>query len=192
MRLTRAKPLRLLLLLLALASVVCLLRRDAACAAERRAGTGRATEAARGRRCRQGSCLRFLERLALRPCRSRSAPGRSLSTRFPLGIGTGFFVSPDGLVLTAYHVVDPGPAFAGEERLVARGPDGQRYPLELVGFDAFLDLALLQAVGAEDVPYLPLESRELTVGSNVVAIGNSRNDFLEAVRASCAGSTSRR
>jgi serine protease Do len=99
---------------------------------------------------------------------------------FPLGVGTGFFISPDGLVLTAYHVLDPGPAFAGAERLVARGPDGRRYPLELVGFDAFLDLALLQAVGAENVPYLPLESEMLRVGSEVVAIGNSRNDFLQA------------
>ncbi len=98
---------------------------------------------------------------------------------FPLGVGTGFFISPSGLVLTAYHVVDPGPTFSGEERLVARSPSGERYPLRLVGFDAFLDLALLQAVGAEDVPYLPLESRDLTVGSRIVAIGNSRNDFLQ-------------
>lgn len=99
---------------------------------------------------------------------------------FPLGIGTGFFISPEGLVLTAYHVVDPGVGFEGEEQLVARSPGGERYPLRLIGFDAFLDLALLQAVGAEEVPYLPLESRELSVGSRIVAIGNSRGEFLQA------------
>lgn len=97
----------------------------------------------------------------------------------PLGVGTGFFVSPGGLVLTAYHVIDPGPNFVGEESLVARRPNGQRYPLRLVGFDAYRDLALLQAVGARAVPYLPLASQELEVGSSVVAIGNSRGEFLQ-------------
>lgn len=99
--------------------------------------------------------------------------------RAPLGVGTGFFISADGLVLTAYHVVDPGSTFPGEEFLTAVGPSGKRYALELVGFDAYLDLALLQAEGAEDVPYLPLASRPPAVGSEVVAIGNSRRDFLQ-------------
>lgn len=99
---------------------------------------------------------------------------------FPLGVGTGFFISPDGLVLTAYHVVDPGPNFAGVESLVARSPSGARYPLRLIGFDAYRDLAVLQAVGAEDVPYLGLEAEPPKVGEGIVAIGNSRNAFLEA------------
>lgn len=97
----------------------------------------------------------------------------------PLGVGTGFFISPDGLVLTAYHVVNPGLSFPGEESLSAVGPNGKRYPLALVGFDAFRDLALLKAVGAKDVPYLPLAPGGPAVGSEVVAIGNSRNDFLQ-------------
>ena len=70
----------------------------------------------------------------------------------PLGVGTGFFISPDGLLLTAYHVVDPNPNIPGEVSFGALGPDGERYPLELVGFDAYRDLALLQADGAENVP----------------------------------------
>lgn len=97
----------------------------------------------------------------------------------PLGVGTGFFISPDGLVLTAYHVIDLGPGVPGEEALAARGPDGRRYGLELVGFDAYLDLALLQAEGAVGVPYLPLAPLSPAVGSEVVAIGNSRNEFLQ-------------
>ncbi len=100
----------------------------------------------------------------------------------PLGVGTGFFISEGGLVLTAYHVVDPGSAFRGEAALSARGPNGRRYGLELVGFDAYLDLALLQADlgGERSVSYLPLAPRPPTVGRGVVAIGNSRNDFLAA------------
>lgn len=100
----------------------------------------------------------------------------------PLGVGTGFFISEGGLVLTAYHVVDPGPGFRGEASLSARGPDGRRYGLEVVGFDAYLDLALLQAdLGSKgNVPYLPLAPEPPRVGRGVVAIGNSRNDFLGA------------
>ncbi|HEX7023114.1 MAG TPA: S1C family serine protease, partial [Trueperaceae bacterium] len=89
------------------------------------------------------------------------------------GIGSGFFISPDGLVLTAYHVVEnPG-------KLTAVGPGGDRYPLVLVGFDAYRDLAVLQANVPAEVPYLRLASAAPRAGSEVVAIGNSRGDFLQ-------------
>jgi serine protease Do len=100
----------------------------------------------------------------------------------PQGIGTGFFISPDGEVLTAYHVVDTTLSFARRGALEAVGPDGTRYGLELVGFDAYRDLAVLQAdlesAGVTEVPSLPLARRALEVGSEVVAIGNSRGEFL--------------
>ncbi len=97
----------------------------------------------------------------------------------PLGLGTGFFISPEGLLLTAYHVVDPSPNFPGDASFEAVRANGERYPLELIGFDAYRDLALLQADGAEDVPYLPLTEGTPLIGSDVVAIGNSRGDFLQ-------------
>ncbi len=96
------------------------------------------------------------------------------------GVGSGFFISPDGLVLTAYHVVDPtNPGQARERSIVAVGPNQMRYPLELIGFDAYLDLALLQADVSNEVPYLPLTGLTTEIGSEVLAIGNSRGDFLE-------------
>ena len=97
----------------------------------------------------------------------------------PLGVGSGFFISPDGLVLTAYHVVDVDPNLPGKAVLTALSPGGRRYRLELIGFDAYRDLALLRAVGAKDVPYLNVSPLEPVVGSDVVAIGNSRGDFLQ-------------
>ncbi len=97
----------------------------------------------------------------------------------PLGVGTGFFISKDGLVLTAYHVIDAGSGVPGKVTLSARGPGGKRYPLELVGFDAYRDLALLRAANAKNVPYLEVSPRDPVVGSSVVAIGNSRGDFLQ-------------
>ena len=99
-----------------------------------------------------------------------------------LGIGTGFFISPDGLVLTAYHVVDAGDVRVSRDSLsyMGIGPDDEHYSLELVGFDAYLDLALLQADVDGEVPYIPLASVPPRIGTEVVAIGNSGGDFLEA------------
>ena len=116
-----------------------------------------------------------------RPATLQIEIGSSLMTftDTPLGVGTGFFISPGGLVLTAYHVIDAGSGIPGEVTLSALSPSGERYALELVGFDAYRDLALLQAENAENVPYLEVSPGDPVVGSSVVAIGNSRGDFLQ-------------
>lgn len=100
----------------------------------------------------------------------------------PLGIGTGFFFSADGLVLTAFHVVDRSQIEDGWRSRIAYvgvGPDEREYPLELLGFDAYLDLAVLRASVTGEVPYLPLTQADPSVDSEVLAIGNSRGDFLQ-------------
>lgn len=98
----------------------------------------------------------------------------------PVGIGTGFFVSGDGLLLTAYHVVRSqqlGQRCDVEYR--GTNLDGDAFDLELLGFDAVLDVALLQASVPDEVPFLRLAPRLPASGSGVVAIGNSRGDFLQ-------------
>jgi serine protease Do len=97
-----------------------------------------------------------------------------------LGIGTGFFVSSDGLVLTAFHVVEQSTTQGCPTRLVAVTEWGQEYPLELVGFDVYMDLASLRADVDRAVPFLTPAARRPSVGERVVAIGNSRGDFLAA------------
>lgn len=97
-----------------------------------------------------------------------------------LGVGTGFFVSSDGLVLTAYHVVDTSSGAPCTVRWVAVTVDQQVLPLELVGFDAYMDIAALRADVDRLVPALTLAARLPSPGTAVVAIGNSRNEFLAA------------
>ena len=101
-------------------------------------------------------------------------PGRSVA-----GVGTGFFVSEEGLLLTAYHVVEA--QWLGGRRMHYFGvaPGGEEYRLELVGFDAYLDLALLQAAVDGPVPYIPFAGGPTRPGGEIVAIGNSRGEFLE-------------
>ncbi len=99
----------------------------------------------------------------------------------PLGIGTGFFVSADGMLLTAYHVVDPtSTSVECQIAYVAVAHDESRYALELVGFDAYMDIAALKAAVDRSVDFLPLGQTAPGVGDEIVAVGNSRNEFLAA------------
>jgi S1-C subfamily serine protease len=90
----------------------------------------------------------------------------------PDGTGSGFFISPDGLLVTAYHVIEGSRSF--------RVVNFRNEPLsaELVGYDEFRDLAILRARVSAPMPYLPLETRGgLRVGEPLLAIGNSRGEF---------------
>ena len=81
-------------------------------------------------------------------------------------MGSGFFISRDGYVLTNYHVVHGG----GE--IVVTLSDRRQLIAELVGFDRDSDLALLK-VDAKDLPVAVLgDSGTLAVGEWVVAIGS--------------------
>jgi serine protease Do len=83
------------------------------------------------------------------------------------GVGTGFIVQSDGIVVTNCHVVE------GATKInvftSARNPD--RYDARVIGGDCEHDLAVLKIDGT-DLPTLPLgDSSKLVLGQNVVAIG---------------------
>ncbi|MBN1208524.1 MAG: trypsin-like peptidase domain-containing protein [Myxococcaceae bacterium] len=83
--------------------------------------------------------------------------------------GSGFVLTPDGLVVTNNHVV------AQARQIVVRLADGREFPAEVVGRDASTDVALLRLrnVGVGDLPAVYLgDSDRLEVGDWVVAIGN--------------------
>jgi len=96
----------------------------------------------------------------------------------PLGVGSGFYLSPKGEVLTAYHVVEGDAGSVCRLRYVGVEADGDEVDLELVGFDAYFDLAVLRADVTTEVPFLPLAASAPRPGTEIVAIGNSRGDVL--------------
>lgn len=112
-------------------------------------------------------------RLATVRIEARCGPGRGVTH----GVGTGFFVSEDGLLLTANHVIDSSGS-ACLPRYVAVTADEEEFRLSIVGFDGYMDIAAMQADVDRSVPYLPLSTSVPTPGTAVVAIGNSRGDFL--------------
>ncbi|MEY3701232.1 MAG: hypothetical protein RI891_524, partial [Gemmatimonadota bacterium] len=82
------------------------------------------------------------------------------------GIGSGFIVQANGVIVTNAHVV------SGASRINVALRDGTTYPATLVGADELNDLAVLR-IDAKDLPIAPLgTSRDLLIGEWVVAIGN--------------------
>ena len=88
----------------------------------------------------------------------------------PLGHGSGFFVSADGLVVTNYHVID-GAGDATVER-----SDGGRLRVQgVAAIDATHDLVLLKVAPADDRPLPTLTigaGPPPAVGTTVYAIGH--------------------
>jgi S1-C subfamily serine protease len=83
------------------------------------------------------------------------------------GVGTGFIVRADGIIVTNYHVVEK----AQRITVITPSPDAQRYDARVIGGDATADLAVLK-IDAQGLPTVPLgDSSTLQLGQPVVAIG---------------------
>lgn len=85
------------------------------------------------------------------------------------GVGSGFFVGPDGFVLTAAHVARRADA------LLAEFPERGMYDARLVGYDARRDVALLRVNGTSQRGGLEVAAAgDVRVGEPVVVIGAPR------------------
>src|SRR5260221_6666100 len=89
--------------------------------------------------------------------------------------GTGFFISPDGKLLTNSHVLE-GKVYSFEAKTITGRiysnwrilsvPQEHNHPIEE-------DVAEIQFFDAKDVPYLSLgPSKDLVEGQRVLVIGN--------------------
>jgi len=85
------------------------------------------------------------------------------------GLGSGFIISQDGLVLTNEHVVRDA------TQLSVTLPDGREFDAQVVGTDEVNDLAVvrIRTENGMQLPVAPLgDSDALMIGEWVVAIGN--------------------
>ena len=82
------------------------------------------------------------------------------------GVGSGFIIRADGLVLTNHHVVDRA------DKVEVKLADGRVFAAKVLGQDPHTDLALLRLEGAQGLPAVALgASDDLAVGDWVIAIG---------------------
>ncbi|WP_445500394.1 S1C family serine protease [Microvirga sp. G4-2] len=82
------------------------------------------------------------------------------------GMGSGVFISPDGLLLTNSHVMQ------GSREATLIGHDGRPVQARVIGDDPDTDLALLRADG-DRLPFAALgDSKRLRRGQIAIAIGN--------------------
>ncbi|MFY9346931.1 MAG: Do family serine endopeptidase [Orrella sp.] len=84
----------------------------------------------------------------------------------PRGVGSGFFITADGSILTNHHVID------GADEIFVTLTDGREFKAVVVGSDARTDVALLK-IDATDMVTLPIGSAQnLKKGQWVLAIGS--------------------
>ena len=89
------------------------------------------------------------------------------SQRTERGMGSGFIIDAQGLVLTNAHVVE------GSSRVTVGLSDGRRVEGTVVGADPVTDLAVVRLAGSGSWPVAPLgNSDALQVGDWVIAVGN--------------------
>ena len=83
------------------------------------------------------------------------------------GVGTGFVIRSDGVVVTNWHVVEG----ATRIKVITPPPDQHEYEARVIGGDAEADLAVLK-ISATGLPTVPLgHSSSLKLGQRVVALG---------------------
>ena len=100
--------------------------------------------------------------------RQKTPQGGQSSTPFQ-ATGSGFFISPDGYIVTNNHVVE------NADKITVRTKDDRTLTAHLIGRDPATDLAVIKVDGAR-FPYVSFEDRaKPRVGDWVVALGNPYN-----------------
>ncbi|MGE3292072.1 MAG: DegQ family serine endoprotease [Geminicoccaceae bacterium] len=83
------------------------------------------------------------------------------------GEGSGFIVSPNGLIVTNAHVA------GGADKITILFDDGRELPATLKGVDQKTDLAVLKVDAGKPLPFVTFgDSSKVRVGDAVVAVGN--------------------
>lgn len=103
-----------------------------------------------------------------------AARKRAVTIETTLGSGSGVFLSPDGFVVTAAHVV------GGATDVTVRLDDGSRLVGTVLRTNPVADLALVR-VDAVDVPCLPLAEERAPLGSDVFLLGSPQGVYTQSI-----------
>ncbi len=101
--------------------------------------------------------------------------------------GTGIIVTSDGYILTNKHVIN------GASKVNIVLDDGTTYEnVKVVATDPLNDVAFLKIDGVSDLPAATLgDSKTITVGQQVIAIGNALGEYQNTVTSGIISGTGR-
>ena len=97
----------------------------------------------------------------------KNMPQQPQKAQPTLAQGSGFFISPDGFVVTNNHVVEDA------EDITVTLENGDKYPATLIGTDPRTDVALIKVkADGKTFPFVEFETKDPRVGDWVLAVGN--------------------
>ncbi len=101
--------------------------------------------------------------------------------------GTGVIVTSDGYILTNKHVIN------GASKVTVILDDGTTYEnVEVVATDPLNDIAFLKIKDVSDLPAATLgDSKTISVGQQVIAIGNALGEYQNSVTSGIISGTGR-
>ncbi len=100
------------------------------------------------------------------PPNRRQQPPQSEERTVPRGLGSGFFISDDGYILTNNHVVDDA------KDILVTLTDGREFKAKVIGTDERTDIALLKIEIKGVIPLVTGDPKTLRKGQWVLAIGS--------------------
>ncbi len=100
------------------------------------------------------------------PKKQPNEKGKDGDQRPVLGQGSGFFISPDGYLVTNNHVVE------GALKVEIIIKSGETLPARVIGTDPSTDLALVKVDAKRRFTYVNLTHSDVKVGDWVIALGN--------------------
>ena len=87
-----------------------------------------------------------------------------------VGTGSGVIISPDGHIVTNYHVIE------NSSEVIVTTNDNKEYEAEIIGFDEVTDIAVLKINSNINLDYIFFGDSDSTlIGEWVLAVGNPYN-----------------
>ena len=91
--------------------------------------------------------------------------------------GSGFIISPDGYILTNYHVIE------SSDSITVALYSGNTYDAKVVGYDESNDIAVLKVEATQLPPVVLGDSDNVNIGDDVLAIGNPLGELTFSLTA---------
>ena len=91
--------------------------------------------------------------------------------------GSGFIISPDGYILTNYHVIEES------DSITVTLYSGQSHEAQVIGYDESNDIAVLKVEATQLPPVILGDSDNLNIGDDVLAIGNPLGELTFSLTA---------